>query len=510
MTNEAREKGLRRRRTRDIIKVFTLMVLVLSVLGLQGCGKESLSDPSGDPAGAAGPTGSAAPKESVTIQRINETYYRVDIDMSAGSHYEIGRQYALQIKNSVPDFELLVDSALSATLFATLTGPSGLIANVAFGELTRRAKAIYANILPDYQQEIQGMQSVFSGTDDTVGNGRVSQNKLLVWALAPDVARLDSCSASAAFGSGTASGKTIIGRNLDWYDNTVPYLSALETAAIFHNGSKSVVIFGFLGQLFPLTGFNTSKVFVATMDSDVLVPYRLLGGETSYVMDLRQALENEVSLEGVANYMAGRKYAYGFNIFLADESHSAVFEKDVVTPFSGLRTATSVLKKNTVIPISPWNFSNAISCVNWYTLPGTADNTYLWLGNPARWNALIDHYTSALANGNTMTIDVMKQIMGYSGPNGNGQGEEGAIWRYDNIDSTMQSIVMDMDTFETWVSFRPAGPSMKAPNYVQIFSGDPFQADLKTSSSLQAAFRYLHHTGRRLFGAALALVGKPD
>ncbi len=446
------------------VKFFFLAIAMLSVAALQGCGG------GGGDSGGGGGSPNDPMTGAVAIQQINGTYYRVDIDMSAGSHYAIGRQYALQIQNSVPNFGSLIDSALSATLF----GVYGKPASIAFNELTRRAQAIYANMPADYQQEIQGMQSVFSGTDDTVGNGQLSQNKLLVYELAPDVARLDSCSASAAFGSGTATGKTIVGRNFEWYDNSVPYLAALEAAAVLHNGSKSIAMFGFLGQLYPLSGFNTSKIFAATIDSDVLVPYRLLGGEGSYVMDLRYALENETTLQGVANYLAARKYAYGFDIFLADQNTAAVFEDDATVPFNGLRTATSTLKTGTVIPISPWSFSDAITCVNWFTLPGTSDNTYLWLGNPARWNSFITLFTNAFANGGMVDINAMKGIMGYTGPNGDGRGEDGAIWRYDDIDSTMHSIVMDMATLETWVSFRPQGQALKSPNYVQIFSGDPF------------------------------------
>jgi hypothetical protein len=190
--------------------------------------------------------------------------------MSAGSHYEIGRQYALQIKNSVPNFESLIDSVL----MATIEEASG---NFTFSDLNTRAHAIYGNIPAEYQQEIQGMQSVFFDTDDTVGNGRLSQNKLLVYQLAPDVARVVSCSASAAFGSGTTTGKTILGRNLEWHDPLLPYLSPIQATIVLHNGSKSIVIFGFLGQLFPTSGFSAGKVFTAILDSDLPVAYQLVG-----------------------------------------------------------------------------------------------------------------------------------------------------------------------------------------------------------------------------------------
>jgi hypothetical protein len=162
--------------------------------------------------------------------------------MSAVSHYEFGRQFALQIKNAVPNFEELVNLTLKATI--GLTG-------VSFDTLNTRAHAIYNNIPEEYQQEIQGMQSVFSGTNDDVDSKQLSQNQLLIYELAPDVARLVTCSASAAFGSGTTTGRTIVGRNLEWNDHTRPYLSQLHEVVMLHNGSQSLVFSPFSANSTP-------------------------------------------------------------------------------------------------------------------------------------------------------------------------------------------------------------------------------------------------------------------
>jgi hypothetical protein len=183
-----------------------------------------------------------------------------------------------------------------------------------------------------------------------------------------------------------------------------------------------------------------------------------MADKRSYVMDLRYALENQTTLQGIADYLSGKKYAYNFNIFLADENTAAVFEDDTHTPFSGLRTATSTLKTGTATPIPPWDFSNAIACVNWFTLPGTYDNSNAWHGNAPRWDSFIALYTDAFADGGKVDIDVMKQIMGYPGLIGTGKAfPDGAIWRYDDGDSEMQSIIINMETLETWISFQPGG-----------------------------------------------------
>jgi len=437
------------------IKMAFFAIVLLSVAALQGCG-------------GSGSTSGGTPS-IVTIRNVNGLYYRVDIDMSGGNHYDIGRQYALQIQYCVPAYESLVDSVIQATLQALEE------AGIDFNELNRRAHIIYGNIPTDYQLEIQGMQSVFSSTDDTVGNGRLSQNKLLIFELAADVARVVSCSASAAFGSGSTTGETIVGRNLEWSDYTLPSLSALEATVMLHNGSKSVVLFGFVGQICAISGFNAGKVFAAVLDSDLLWPYVLLGTERSYVMDVRYALENQTTLQGFAAFMTGKDYAYTFNVILADPNTSAVFEDDPTEGFSGLRTATSTLKTGTAVPIPAWSFSNAIAVVNWFTLPGTSDNSDFWNGNLDRWNSFINLYTNAFSGGGTVNINVMKQITGYPGAHSTGKASDGAIWRYnDEEESVVQSIVMNMNTLETWVSFQPQGQALHSPNYIQVFSGNPF------------------------------------
>ena len=410
----------------------------------------------------------------LTLQHVSNLYYRVDINMQAASHYAIGRQYGLQIKNSVTNFESEVDAGLTemVTLLQLIDE------SITFEKLVERAKTILPNVPSAYQEEILGMQSVFSSTDDTLRNGKLSQNKVLLYQFVADVMRLDSCSASAAFGNATDTGKTILGRNLEWLDVTLGHQACLHTVTILHNGNKSIVLFGFLGQSQITSGFSASGIFASILDSEVGLPYRLSGNERSYPMDLRYALENQTNLQGIASFLGGQSYAFDFNIFLADAERAAVLEVDIHTPFSGLRTATSPLKTGTREPILPWNFQNAIAVVNWFTLPGTVDNSDCWEGNAPRWNSFIDLYQQYLNQGK-ITMDVMKLITGYPGPSNDGKAINGAIWRYEDgiiPESEGQSIVMNMKTFETWVSFQPVGqPALRSPNYVLVFSGNPFE-----------------------------------
>ena len=428
---------------------------------------------------------SSGAADIVTVQRMNNLYYKVDINMLSASHYKIGRSLALQIKKGVPDYEQQVDAGLKAMvdLMRGSIAPLPYFNDFGIKDLVKRAKDIFTNVPKEYQDEIRGMQSVFSSTDDTLGNGKLSQNKILIYNLAPDVMRVMSCSASAAFGSMTVSGKTIVGRNLEWYDKTLPNMAAMHAVVQIHNGRNSVVLFGFLGQMIAISGFNASRVFGAILDSPVDRIYSLRGGERSYPMDLRYALENQTTLQGVADTFSGKSYAYDFNIFLADAKTSSVLEVDIHKPFCGLRTSTSKLKskEETKVEILPWNFPDAIACVNWFTLKGTSDNTggewWTWDGNAPRWSTFIDLYKQYSGH-SKITMDAMKAIMGYNGSWWKtGCAKYGAIWRYNDDESEVQAIVMDMDTLETWVSFQPPSQHdpLQSPNYIQVFSSNPFK-----------------------------------
>lgn len=150
------------------LKVTLFAIVLAATLALQGCG-------------------SSNPTPAVTMQKVAGTYYRVDIDMSAASHYEIGRQYALQIQANVPDYEARIDSFLQYMIgllqHAQQQALPPITPLITFDDLNTRAHDLYANIPEEYQQEIQGMQSVFSYTTDMLGDGRLSQDELLVYEL---------------------------------------------------------------------------------------------------------------------------------------------------------------------------------------------------------------------------------------------------------------------------------------------------------------------------------------
>ena len=397
--------------------------------------------------------------QAVTIKKVQGIYYMVDINLETNSHYEVGRQYAEQIKANVPDYEARVDSFLNC--MQQMLG-------LDFATLRDRAFDISKNVPPEYMEEIKGMQSVFSYTTDRIGDGHLSQNKLLVFELFADVARLSGCSASAVFGNSSSTGKTIIARNLEWHDLPHSYLQATHAVVHIRNENKSLCSFTFLGMLGFISAVSDDKIFAALLDTVTDKPYPSTAGKRSYIMDLRYALENETTLKGIADYMSNKDYAYSHIIFLADENSAFVLENDIGSPSRGLRSATSTLE-----PGLTWDHPNAIVTVNNFVLPGNAEPSLSDEDDTDRWKNFSTLYDKFLSNNGKVDVDKIKQIAGYYGENGT--CATGAVFRPRDHYPSMQLIIMRMDTLETWVAFAPTGPQPSAPTYINVFKKNPFQ-----------------------------------
>lgn len=423
-------------------------------------------------------------------------YYAVDVNLTQASRREVGHQLAESILAAVPGYEQILDQAVlnQVSLMETV--------GLDFAMLSERAQTILANpaFHTPYKEEIAGMQEVFSDQHDVPGDGILSANEVLVFQLLPDVVRAFSCSASAAYGSGTDSGNTIIGRNLEWIDSLIPEIGQIHAVTTYRNADSAVVNIGVLGQLTAVTMFNDSKLFGAILDSattdlevqpPVIVPYPGdLSFTRSYSFDLRYALENFSAMQDVADYMTNADHVYAFNhlIFLADGQTAGVIENDVnlepKTPGNrALRVEES--RFNEEVPQDQqWPIRGAIATVNDFRLPG---NDYAdALSDTARWTSFQELY-APLADGETISIDDMKAITGYH-PADTGLMERGAIFVHETtaeidewtglgdtpfIFNTFQSVILDTETMELWISFTPADDLLADPRYERV--ANPFE-----------------------------------
>jgi len=406
--------------------------------------------------GGSGAADSASP--AVSIQKKQDLYYDVVMDYTGRTHREMGKALAQAILEAMPDYEATVDSLLEDQFTLLLQHyPSPT-----FSVAAERARAILRNVPKDYVDEIQGMQEVFNEETDRLGDGKLSANELLVLQVFQDVLRPTQCSASAAFGTSSATGKTILGRSLDWDALPRNDTSKLHAISTLKNGDKTLCLIHFLGTLTPNSLFNTHKVFGALLDAETGAPYPTdLSTKRSYAFDLRYALENTSTLQDAADDLATKDYAFNHLIFLADETTAAVLEQDLGSPGRGLRRADSPLR-----PGVSWGIPAAVATVNDFRLPGN----FFLEPDPAdtnRWNSFKGLYGSQLARA-PIDLELMKGIAGFSGTDGNAHSS-GALFLSNTI-VTVQSIVLRMDTLELWMHFSPTGTGLMPlhPTYIHV------------------------------------------
>lgn len=407
--------------------IITSFLLASILFSLVGCGGGGIS--------GGGPSGSS----HVTITN-NGSHYEVVLNYDNISHYNIGAEYGEKILQVFP-YPQWLDSYIAMKLD-----------NAHYETFLTNVGKIKPQIDQDYRDEIHGLASkLCAATDNVKGDGKLSIDELYLLNLYADAVRQTQCAALAVFGPLSATGSAMVGRILDM---GFPEIQAVTT---FRNGGQSICTIGYLGFMGVISGFNRNKIFAAILDSPTNQEYSA-AGKHSYPFDLRHALENLTTIDGVANYMESPPYAFPHLIFLADPTSGKVLENNTTTGFRQARTAASALGA-----AMTWGFPNAIGCVNSFLLAGNTNNTTTETYNTARWNSL---KTELSAKGDTVTLDELKEIVSYDGADGGPMGgEDGDLY---NV-STQQIILFEPDTLNLQVFFHPKDSDLPSdPNFEDI------------------------------------------
>ncbi len=395
-------------------------------------------------------------------------FYKVECDLTRVSHKEMGRQYAQAIVDTLPQFESLTDAFLQTTLKES---------NMTFAHALQNANTLKENIPQEYMDEIEGMGLVFSDPSDEVGNGRLSPNKIFVSVIFQDVTASAACSASAVFGTRSATGKTIVGRNNDWSPD--PETDKWNALFIFQNGDNSSAGNGMIGELFPNNVFNRHHLFGGSLDSyPAKEPSLSLKGTRSPTVDLRYAIETSRTLADAEKFLSENKYAIGSLTLLADAETAHVLEYDTSRKEGKrgqIRSDTSKLIKG-----ASWGVPDTIASVNSFLLPGGFRNHLKDAHNKLRFDNFQRLFSGCAMQG-TVGVEQMQGIMGYTSWDGSST-TSGAIFRL-GVDTgkakdnaTFQSLVMRLDTFETWMAYSSRGARWPyTPVYYKILEGDPFK-----------------------------------
>lgn len=377
-------------------------------------------------------------KDSVTL--IDKGgYFEVALDIKKSkSHSEIGKAYAKEILKKVPDYEAIIDSYL-----AEMTATDDM-----YNAFIGRVKDIKPQINKDYRDEIEGMGSVMSESRVIRGDGKLSTEEIYILNLFPDIARGTQCSALAVYGKRSQTQNTMTARMLDWTIGSKNQLAKIQCVMTIKNGQKSICTIGYLGFLGVITGLNDNKVFAAILDSKIGQQYTSTS-KYSYPFDIRYALENESTINGVTSYMKSPKrgYTFGHLIFLSDPKTASVLENNISETSGALRevrTEKSILNEGV-----EWGIDNSIGTVNSFLLKGNLDNHFNNIKNTQRWERMKEQLKS---KGDVVTLEELQQVITFhNGATGIGDQAEGSIYN----DRSQQIILFEPRNLNLKVFFRP-------------------------------------------------------
>ena len=392
---------------------------------------------------SAGCSDSSDPTDHVTITK-KPMYYEVNIDYSSGDRYNIGREYGTKVLSTVPDYEKTFDTFLKLQVSGLEIPPEVMV---------QRVLEISRNVKSQYMDEIEGFASVLSGgTVNELGDGKLSRDEFLMINFDPDIATDHGCSATAVFGSRSATGQTILGRNTDW-----SAIRGIPTGVVYSKtGDKQVASFVLLGMIGVIVGINSDGIFVANLYGDNMpateFPYSAVG-KRSVMLDIREALETLSTVDEVGAFLGdpSRLYAYHNHMFIADKNTAKVLENDYERN-RALRVFDSELN-----PGVTWGISDAIACVNGFVLKGNYDS---FTHYPVEYERWANFRTMLTQYGDTVDIERVRAIMSYHQPGGGGM-DNGDIYNIGTIQSMAYSYAENR--LELWL-----GTFVDDPQYVTI------------------------------------------
>ncbi len=330
-------------------------------------------------------------------------YFDVLLDFTSGlTHRQMGEAFAKALLQVIPNYQVLIDSYIAEN-----------ITKYEYPYLLFRVEDVRLQLKEEYKEEIEGMSSVLCQNNKNIWHdNRLSKDELYTFNLFPDTVRSTQCSFVSVYGSRSSTGKTIMGRNLDWYGGSKNQLPQIQAVITLKYQKVRVCSIGYLGFMGILSGFNDNKIFAAIMDSTSGAAYDSIG-KRSYPFDLREALESQKSLATIANFMKDPEKHYTVNHIIAfsDPIKSIILENN----FSGDSTQRDRRVKRMIREANSrlnwgisWGISNAIGSVNSFLLVGNNDNHSSNKFNTKRWKNMRNQL---LSKGSTVTPQELKEIM---------------------------------------------------------------------------------------------------
>ncbi len=382
----------------------------------------------------------------------NGTFTKVIMDFNDSSHKEMWALYIEKLLQVFPTLEADYDGRLVSSMDRET-----------YNNRLEKLQYLKPQVPKDYQDEIKGMASKFSGgTNNILGDGKLSVDELYYISLYVDIIMARGCSAISVFGPASVTGKNMIARLVDWYPRTDNAVFTIK------NGDKSIVIIGRHLSIMAGTAFNDDGVFVALMAGGFPPPVDFESKPYgSVAVDIRYALENYSTLEGVAKYLSEREYTFSHQIFFADSRTGKVLENNLIDGgIRGLRGVDSPLGKGI-----DWEFDNIVAAVNTFFL----EENYRYRGYRVdpRWTNLRKLVAtklrySAEGEAGKVTLNELKEIATFYDKTEQDAYPGSTIG--DIYNSSTQSIVLfEPDTFHLEVFFRnDTRLAIKKPTFITV------------------------------------------
>ncbi len=382
----------------------------------------------------------------------NGIFTKVIMDFNDSSHKEMWALYIEKLLQVFPTLEADYDGRLVSSMDRET-----------YKNRLGKLQYLKPQIPKDYQDEIKGMASKFSGgTNNILGDGKLSVDELYYISLYVDIIMARGCSAISVFGPASVTGKNMIARLVDWYPRTDNAVFTIK------NGDKSIVIIGRHLSIMAGTAFNDDGVFAALMAGGSPPPVDFESKPYgSVAVDIRYALENYSTLEGVAKYLSEREYTFSHQIFFADSRTGKVLENNLIDGgIRALRGVDSPLGKGI-----DWEFDNIVAAVNTFFL----EQNYRYRGYRVdpRWTNLRKQLAtklrySAEGEAGKVTRNELKEIATFYDKTEHDAYPGSTIG--DIYNSSTQSIVLfEPDTFHLEVFFRNDTRSpIKKPTFITV------------------------------------------
>ena len=162
-------------------------------------------------------------EKGVTITN-KGNYFNVVLDYTSGlTNREMGAAYARGILKVVPNFESLVDSYISE-----------INNDIEYRNNMYNKDGLVTQIDKRYMDEIEGMASVLSKDYKNQRNdNKISKDELYLYNLIADIGQGTQCSFVSVYGSRSATGSTIAGRNLEWFGGQYNQISQIQAVITF-------------------------------------------------------------------------------------------------------------------------------------------------------------------------------------------------------------------------------------------------------------------------------------